>query len=242
MYEKRYFNKLVEPTTNRATALKPYQFKDLLVIAGQGRQGLRNVSIIWHLFGSALRVSEVAHLKVKDVLHKNGTILKVSNLPAKYTKTGKARKLIQVEKNQRQSIRNYIDFRLEKKLRITKNQNDYLGLDPESPMYISRGQSGFTMVLKIHEKADGQIAEYWSCSSLQQVISSLMKRVDVTNGSSHSGRRTLASRLNARGISDDVIQDILGHANINQTMDYIEPNLKKLEFAIRSVYDNAFSL
>ena len=117
-----------------------------------------------------------------------------------------------------------------------------MGLDPESPMYISRGQSGFTMVLKIHEKADGQISEYWSCSSLQQFISSLMKRVDVTNGSSHSDRRTLASRLNARGISDDVIQDILGHANTNQTMDYIEPNLKKLEFAIRSVYDNAFSL
>ena len=242
MYEKRYFNKLVEPTTNRATALKPYQFKDLLTIAGEGRNGLRNVSIIWHLFASALRCTEASHLKVKDVIDKDGSILKIGRLPAKYTKTGYARKLIQVEKKQRAAIKKYALFRIEKGLRITKNKDEYLGLDPESPMYLARGQSGFTMVLKTHEKANGEIAQYWSCSSLQQIISSLMKRVGVTNGSSHSGRRTLATRLNAKGISDFVIQDILGHANINQTMDYIDPDLKKLEFAISSVYKDAFAL
>ena len=239
--KKRFVNRLVDPTTNKAAVLKPHQFKDLLLISSVGRNGKRNVSIIWHSFGSALRITEIAHLKVKNVIEKDGSIVKVGLLPGKYTKTGKARKLIQIEKKQREAIKKYALERLDKKQRIT-DKEEYLGLDPNSQFYLSRRESGFSLTLKTYECSNGEIKEYWGCSSLQQLVSKLIKRVGVIGGSTHSGRRTLATRLNARkDITDDVIQDILGHENINMTMDYIESDLKKIEIAFSEIYRDAFN-
>ena len=186
-----------------------------------------------------MRITEIAHLKIKDVLDRDGMIIKVGLLPGKYTKTGKARSLVQVEKQQQLAIKTYLEERVRKGLRTTGTK-DYLGLEPDSPLYLSRGQSGFSLTLKKYQKENGEIEEYWSCSSLQQLISKLIKRVGVIGGSTHSGRRTLATRLNARGISDDIIQDILGHSSKNQTMDYIEPDLKKIEFALSAIFKEAF--
>lgn len=237
--KKRFINRLVDSTQTKAAVLEPYQFKDLLLVANDSRNGLRNIAIIWHSFGSALRITEIAHLKIKDVLDRDGTVIKVGTLSGKYTKTGKSRSLIQVEKKQQTAIKKYLEQRVGKGLRTTE-RSDYMGLDPESPLYLSRGQSGFSLTLKTYQKENGELEEYWSCSSLQQLISKLIKRVGVVGGSTHSGRRTLATRLNARGISDDIIQDILGHSCKNQTMDYIEPDLKKIEFALSTIFKEAF--
>ncbi len=53
-----------------------------------------------------------------------------------------------------------------------------------SPLFLGRGNTGFTFRQKEYDKKNGSIAEYLVCSSLQQLLSSLIKRVRVKDGSS----------------------------------------------------------
>ncbi len=69
---------LAEPQTGSGKAQiveKPSQLKHILWAASRGELGRRNVAIIWMLFGSGLRVNEVAqllktiHNNLEDFLH-----------------------------------------------------------------------------------------------------------------------------------------------------------------------------
>jgi len=235
MSPRNYIKTLVANDVDKAEVLSPKQFTNLLTIAGAGRNGLRNTSIIWHSFGSALRVTEIALLKIQDVLKTNGDIRDLGRLPASYTKNGKSRIFIQVESDQKEAIKKYIDYRIENKLRLS-DKSEFRGLQPDSPFYLARGASGFALGAKTYSKADGSIAESKVCSSMQQLITSLLKGVGVRGGSSHSGRRTFATRLDARGVDETLIQMLLGHGEINQTMNYIDPRIEEIKKALGRIY------
>jgi integrase/recombinase XerD len=191
----------------------------------------RKTAVIWHSFGSALRVTEIAHLKVKNVLDRSGEVKELGTLPGSYTKNGKARHFLQVEPEQREAIAAYVAYRRENRLRVSSKPQEYGGLQPASPLYLARSTAGFALNKKRHEKADGSVVEYEVCSSLQQLITSMIKRVGVVDGSSHSGRRTFATRLSERGVEDTLIQSLLGHGEPNMTMAYIEANMDLIKKA-----------
>lgn len=46
------------------------------------------MAIIWMSFGSALRVTEIANLKVRDILERDGSLKDEDRLPGAYTKSG----------------------------------------------------------------------------------------------------------------------------------------------------------
>ena len=48
------------------------QLSHILFVASRGELGRRNVAIIWMLFGTGLRINEVAQLKVSDVYYPDG--------------------------------------------------------------------------------------------------------------------------------------------------------------------------
>jgi integrase/recombinase XerD len=101
---KRPINRLVIDKvtgSGKAEVVKtPSQFSHILWVASKGNLGIRNVAIIWLLFGSGLRVNEVAHLKVKDLFYKNGSIKKAFSIPSPYTKTGLSRTVFLLAKPQ----------------------------------------------------------------------------------------------------------------------------------------------
>lgn len=235
MTPRNYVKYLVDPGEDKAAVLTPRQFKDLVLIAGDGRNGVRNRAIIWHSFASALRVSEIAKLKVKDVIEPSGEITEIGRLPGAAAKGGKSRMFIQLEPTQRKTIKAYINYRIDQQLRCT-DKKDYRGLQADSPFYLARGVSGFQMSRKLYERADGIIEEYVVCSSLQQLITTLIKRVGVKGGSSHSGRRSFATRLHRRGVDEHLIQLLLGHSEINMTMSYMEPDAAKIRQGMRTIY------
>jgi len=235
MAPRNYVRSLVESGEDKAAVLKPSQFKDLLVIAGEGRNGVRNRSIIWHSFASGLRVSEIAKLKVKDVVSKSGQINEIGRLPGASAKGGKSRLFIQLEPAQREAIIAYIEYRKDRGLRSSKKK-EYRGLQGDSPFYLSRGAAGFQMSRKEYERTNGKIEEYEVCSSLQQLISALIKRIGAKGGSSHSGRRTLSTRLHNRGVDDKLIQILLGHAEVNMTMSYVEPDVAKIKKGFKTLF------
>ena len=196
----------------------------------------RNVAMLWHGFGSGLRVTEIAQLKVADVINRSGKIKEVGLLPGKYTKNGKARHFFQIDPPHREALDAYFNYRVQNGIRTSHNQKHYRGLQPDSPLYIAQGASGFSLTTKAYKRKDGTTEKYEVCSSLQQLLTKLIKKVGVIGGSSHSGRRTMATRMDARGVDVKLIQLILGHSDENQTMDYIEPRLEQIRKAMAGIY------
>lgn len=226
---------LLDHGEDRAAVLNPAEFKRLLREAGYGRNRVRNVAIVWMLFGSALRVTEIANLKVKDVLGSDGLLLESIHLPSAYTKNGESRLAYIFEPEHRQALMDYLNWRTEKRLRVT-DSSDYLRQQPNSPLFLARGASGFAFLKKEHTKVNGETAEYWVCSSLQQLLTDMIKRIGVPGGSSHSGRRTFATRLADRGVEMNVIQYLLGHKQPQQTLAYIESRPNRLRGLLKGVY------
>ncbi|MCP3728374.1 tyrosine-type recombinase/integrase [Paraburkholderia sp. CNPSo 3272] len=61
----------------------------------------------------------------------------------------------------------------------------------------------------------GEVIEYLAADSLQNYITSLYRAAGLAEGySSHSGRRTFASRLVAQGHSLETVQILLGHSHL----------------------------
>ncbi len=65
---------------------------------------------------------------------------------------------------------------------------------------------------------------------------SLFKNIGVKGGSSHSGRRTFATRLADRGVDIEYIKYLLGHKSKQQTMAYIESNKNRLRDIFRKKF------
>ncbi len=227
---------LLDPDEEKAAVLQPADFKRLLREAGFGRNGLRNKAIVWMSFGSALRVTEIANLKVQDLVNKDGSLKDSYRLPAAYTKNSESRLAYMLEPDHQKALSDYLDWRIEKGRRIS-GKKEFKGLMPSSPLFLSRGSAGFTFRRKKYEKkSDGRVVEYLVCSSLQQLLSELIKKVGVEGGSSHSGRRTYATRLADRGVDIEYIKYLLGHKSRQQTMAYIESNEPRLRNILKGVY------
>ena len=89
---KRLLNKTPTGSGKAQVIDKPSQLEHLMWVASGGNLGRRNVAIMWMLFGSGMRINEVAKLKVSDVYYRGDRSLKKTfTIPASNTKTNKAR-------------------------------------------------------------------------------------------------------------------------------------------------------
>jgi integrase/recombinase XerD len=75
---------------------------------------------------------------------------------------------------------------------------------------------------------DGQAVDYLACDSLQAHVTKLYKDAGIRGGSSHSGRRSFASNLLTRGHEIEMVQQLLGHAELDHVMPYPEVSQKTL--------------
>ena len=64
---------------------------------------------------------------------------------------------------------------------------------------------------------------------MQTLVSEIFKSSGLYGGSSHSGRRTLATWLDRKGVELDTIQKILGHETPEMSLQYIEPDFKRIQ-------------
>ena len=58
-------------------------------------------------------------------------------------------------------------------------------------------------------------------NGIRKILNSIAKRADVTNVHPHRFRRTFATGLAKKGMDIREIKELLGHANINTTMQYV---------------------
>jgi integrase len=213
------------------------RFKHILWMASRGDLGKRNIAIIWMLFGSGLRINEVAKLTRKDLLTPSGTLKKTFTVPSSYTKTGKARVAFILAKQHRTAVENWIADMIDNRVFVS-DQNTYRSLMSDMPMFAitKKGKGWRTMAFrdKKYTDIDGVTRTTKVCGSMQNLISEIFKSSGLHHGSTHSGRRCVATWLDDKGVSLENIQMILGHDEPDMTLEYIDPNRPR----IKNAFDN----
>ncbi|QGP57237.1 site-specific tyrosine recombinase XerC (plasmid) [Piscirickettsia salmonis] len=66
-------------------------------------------------------------------------------------------------------------------------------------------------------------------NSLQQVFARLYKDAGIVGASSHSGRRTYATRLAEKGVDLKALSTLMGHASVQMTARYVSDNPERLK-------------
>jgi integrase/recombinase XerD len=74
-----------------------------------------------------------------------------------------------------------------------------------------------------------------TAGSMARFLKALYAEAGIAGASSHSGRRTLITRLAERGIDLKSIAEIAGHTSIRTTTMYIEANPKRLARILQDV-------
>lgn len=184
----------------KAAVLTRDQFKRLIALSSHGRQGKRNLLAVLLSFGNGLRVMEIAGLRVKDVITEDGTI--IDEVVLKKAKAGKKRCIYLIDKKIRTALKDYIEER-KNSVNPPFNMNQALILSQRGISFSNR--------------------------SLQKLFEVLYRKCGIVGASSHSGRRTFATRLNENGVDIKTISVLMGHSSVSMTATYIDENPERLK-------------
>lgn len=189
------------PREGKARVLSPDEFERLLKVTAADRHAIRNAALLYLSFGLGLRVKEIAGLSLSDATDGAGRLREEVNLPRRTTKGGKPRRVYLSHPKVRRALAAWLDER---------RRGPSVAL-PGSPLFVSNKGNRF------------------SPNSLQQVFKRLFVRAGFDGASSHSGRRTFATRLIERGVDIKAVSALMGHADISMTARYVEDNPERLK-------------
>jgi len=103
-------------------------------------------------------------------------------------------------------------YRTSRGLRTTDVPGRYRGLEPGSKLILTHKGYKFHLNTKRRVSWAGEQVDYLACDSLQSHVTKLYRDAGIRGGSSHSRRRTMASRLIQQGQQVETVQLLLGHA------------------------------
>lgn len=217
-------------TTRRAASLRPGQFRHLIRVASvSGRMPERDVMLLYLTHTTGIRVTELALLEVADVLYPSGMVRPEVYLRAEITKGCRARNIHLTHAKCLAAIEAWIAVRLERGWGVCDAEG-YRGLRPDSRLVMTHKGQAFELAFK-HRMLDAGPEVYRACDALQQTMSRLYRQAGIKGGSSHSGRRTLASRVLAATGDVDTVQAILGHQHLDHSKPYLTVDQGTLRLA-----------
>ncbi|MGP9768279.1 tyrosine-type recombinase/integrase [Halomonas sp. AOP13-D3-9] len=206
--------------SRQARSLKPGQFRHLIRVASvTGRMPERDQMLLWITHTTGIRVTELAQLRIDDVLLPSGAVRAECYLRAKITKGCKARNIHFTHPKCVQAIEAWLDVRHLRQWGCSQ-ETSYRGILPHSKLVLTHKGQAFELATK-KRLLDTGLKEYWACDSLQQTFSRLYRQAGIKLGSSHSGRRTLAARVLAATGDIEAVQAILGHSELDHTKPYL---------------------
>ena len=179
----------------KSRVLTSQEFKRVVKMSSVSKHGHRNVLLLHLSFFLGLRSKEMASLRIMDLVDSHGEVKKEVLLQRKMTKGNKQRRFYPHNEKLVKALNVYFDFR--------KNEKTY---HPESPLI--RSQKG----------------GFFDPNTLQQLFKRLYKNVGLDGASSHSGRRSFATRLLEQGVGIRNVQTLMGHSSIATTAIYAEDN------------------
>jgi len=221
-------------TPRRATSLRPGQFKHLIRVASvSGRLPERDVALLWLTHTTGIRVTELALLEVADVLYPSGAIKPEVYLRAGITKGCRPRNIYLTHGKCLAALDAWFEVRHRRRWGLS-SEGEYRGLRPSSKVILSHKGQAFELAFKHRQLACGPVA-YRACDALQQTFTRLYRQAGIKQGSSHSGRRSLAAKVLAATGDVETVQTILGHA----CLDHSKPYLSVDQVVIRRAFEMA---
>lgn len=209
----------------RAAVITPGQIRHLLrVTEATSRHPERDAAILLLGLSCAMRCTETAQITVADILFPSGKMRTEVSLRAAITKGCKQRCMYISSPKLIAALERYLTFRVDNRIcAFPASENaPYRGLRHDLPLFMTRRGGKFELNIKRRILETGEYREYWAADSLQSYITRLYSKAGIKGGSSHSGRRTFATRLYAQTSDMDVVQQLLGHDSPDCTMRYIE--------------------
>lgn len=127
----------------------------------------------------------------------------------------------------------YIEWRWENGKGTAMDRQKWLGLMSQTSLILTHKGSRYELSVKRRTNDAGEQVEYLAADSLQSYVTGLYRAAGLGKGySSHSGRRTFASRLLARGHSIETVQILLGHAHLDHVSPYLEVTSREAREAV----------
>lgn len=195
---------------SQAKVLTEKEIKKVVKVIESKRHASRNRCMFMMTHLSGARISEVAALRISDVLCSDGSIKSEVYLSAQQTKGKKGRTLYLSDK-MRDEISLYLKTRFKLKDLLPVTMTDTVRALFTNQKDCVRGFSASTACQMFH---------YW------------YKEAKVDGGSSHSGRRGFITNLANKGVQIRVLQALAGHSSVSVTARYIDVNQDKLRTAV----------
>jgi len=181
----------------KAKVLTKDQFNRVVKFQSSTRHGLRNILVMHLSVFLMMRSKEMSNLKISDVCTADGELFEECTLSKSQTKGKKQRRFYLTHSKVIKAMNDYL------KTRKDKNGK----LDLHAPLITN------------------QMSGKFSPRTMCQLFKRMYLAVGLSgNYSSHSGRRTGASRLSESGVSIHNLQTLMGHQNISTTALYIAEN------------------
>ncbi|KAF7961412.1 integrase [Cupriavidus sp. UYMU48A] len=218
----------------RAKILKPSQIRHLLrVTEATSRHPERHALILLLGFTCGMRVSEIARIEVADVLQPSGQMREEVSLRAAITKGCRQRCVYLSHSKTIAALERYIEWRWERDKGAALDRGKWRGLMPQTSLILTHKGGSYELSIKRRINEAGERVYYLAADSLQSYVTGLYRAAGLGKGySSHSGRRTFASRLLAQGHSLETVQLLLGHAELDHVAPYLEVTKKEYREAL----------
>jgi len=214
----------------QATSLQSGQIRHLLrVTAATSRHPERDTLVLLLGLTAGMRVTEIAQIEVQDVLFPSGALREEISLRAAITKGCRQRCIYLSDAKAVDALDQYLDYRVARRLRTTVEPSRYRGLEPASKLILTHKGYKFHLNTKRRVSWVGEPVDYLACDSLQAHVTKLYRDAGIRGGSSHSGRRTMASRLIQQGADVETVQLLLEHAELDHVRPYLEVSQNRLE-------------
>ncbi|SPK77193.1 Integrase family protein (plasmid) [Cupriavidus taiwanensis] len=220
----------------RAKTLKPSQIRHLLrVTEATSRHPERDSLILLLRFTGGMRVSEVARLEVADVMLPSGQLREEVSLRAAITKGCRQPCIYLSHQKTAAALDRYIEWRWQHGKGTALDRRIWRGLMPQTTLILTHKGCRYELSVKRRVNEAGEQVEYVAADSLQSYVTALYRAAGFGAGySSHSGRRTFASRLLAQGHSIETVQLLLGH-ELDHVAPYLEVSNKELLEAVEAL-------
>lgn len=210
---------------SRAAVLAPGQIRHLLrVTEATSRHPERDSVVLLLGLCCGLRCTETAQVTVADLLYPSGKLRTEVSLRAAITKGCKQRCVYVSSPKLIAALERYLEFRWTHSIGTFPDRTEaaYRGLRADLPLLMTRRLGKFELNIKRRVLKTGECREYWAADSLQSYITRLYAKAGLSSSSSHSGRRTFATRMYAKTKDMDTVQLLLGHDSPDVSMRYIE--------------------
>jgi integrase/recombinase XerD len=220
-----------------AKVLTPAKFRHLLrVTEATSRFPERDTLILLLSVTCGMRVTEIARLEVSHVLIRSGARREEIALPGSITKGCRPRCVFLSHPRALEAFDRYVEWRYIRADGVLLDKCEYRGLMPHTRLILTQRGGPFELSVKRRVNFEGEAVEYLAADSLQSYVMSLYRVAGLGAGySSHSGRRTFASRLVAQGHSLETVQILLGHSHLDHIAPYLDVSQRELREAVAAV-------